>query len=45
MREDAMDRVASALAGPPRPITLLERAIDRLTAVLAGSLGTRSWTS
>lgn len=43
MREHEIDRLAAQIGGAPQPETLLERAVDRLAAVLAGSFGTRSW--
>lgn len=45
MREHEVDRLADQIGGAPRPETLVELAVDRLTAVLAGSFGTRSWTT
>lgn len=43
MDDGEIDEIATAIAGQRRPASLVERAVDRLTTVLAGSHGTRSW--
>ena len=45
MEGHEIDRIARQIGGAPGRATLLERVVDRLTAVIVGSLGTRSWTS
>lgn len=45
MHEHEIDRLAAQIGGAPRAETLIEWAADRLAAVLAGSFGTRSWTT
>lgn len=45
MQEHEVDRMAQQIGGPDSSETLFERAVDRLAAVLAGSVGTRSWAA
>ena len=45
MYEDEIDQIGAELGGEPKPVGLLERAFDGITAILARSVGTRSWTT